>query len=315
MTTFSSGDNNVPAIDGEHSGSGTAIVANSVRGVGVHGVNDAPQGSSLKPDFGVGVWGESTNGFGVFGSADNNVGVKGVSSHDDGVQGRSSGPDHSGVSGFNTGGGIGIFGESTGNDGVQGNSQDPGHSGVAGFNQKGGTGVFGKSLGGRGIWGQGSPAGHFDGDVEVTKTITCFDVALAGADCAEEFDLAGVEDAPPGSVMSLDEHGRLSPSRTAYDRRVAGVLSGAGDYKPGVVLDRRSGERNRAPLALIGKVYCWVDADFGAIEVGDLLTTSPTQGHAMKVDDPAKAIGAIIGKALQRLTTRRGLIPILVTLL
>ena len=34
MTTFSSGDNNVPAIDGEHSGSGTAIVGNSVRGLG-----------------------------------------------------------------------------------------------------------------------------------------------------------------------------------------------------------------------------------------------------------------------------------------
>ena len=43
--------------------------------------------------------------------------------------------------------------------------------------------------------------------------------------------------------------------------------------------------------------HCKVDADIAPIQVGDLLTTSPTKGHAQKVLDPQKAVGAIIGKA------------------
>jgi hypothetical protein len=57
-----------------------------------------------------------------------------------------------------------------------------------------------------------------------------------------------------------------------------------------------------------------VDASYGAIKVGDLLTTSPTPGHAMRTDDPMKAFGAVIGKALQPLATDIGLIPILIAL-
>jgi hypothetical protein len=60
--------------------------------------------------------------------------------------------------------------------------------------------------------------------------------------------------------------------------------------------------------------FCKVDAEFGAIVPGDLLTTSPTPGHAMKATDPLRAFGALFGKALQRLSSGRGLLPILVTL-
>jgi hypothetical protein len=67
-------------------------------------------------------------------------------------------------------------------------------------------------------------------------------------------------------------------------------------------------------VALIGKVYCKVDADSGAIAVGDLLTTAATPGHAMKAADPARAFGAVIGKALAPLAKGCGLIPILVAL-
>jgi hypothetical protein len=35
----------------------------------------------------------------------------------------------------------------------------------------------------------------------------------------------------------------------------------------------------------VGKVYCKVDADAGPIAVGDLLTSSNTVGHAMRVSD------------------------------
>jgi len=43
------------------------------------------------------------------------------------------------------------------------------------------------------------------------------------------------------------------------------------------------------PLALVGKVYCNIDAQYGAIEVGDLLTSSSTLGCAMKASDVFKA--------------------------
>jgi len=82
----------------------------------------------------------------------------------------------------------------------------------------------------------------------------------------------------PGTVMVLGNEGALSESQQAYDKRVAGVISGAGGYKPGIVLDKQQTSGNRQPIALMGKVFCKVDAQFGAIEVGDLLTTSPTPG-------------------------------------
>jgi hypothetical protein len=98
-----------------------------------------------------------------------------------------------------------------------------------------------------------------------------------------------------------------------YDRRVAGIMSGAGTYRPGLVLDRQDGP-SRRPLALTGKVWCRVDADSGSIEVGDLLTTSATPGHAMRAADPSRAFGAVVGKALANLVSGRGLIPVLVSL-
>ena len=60
--------------------------------------------------------------------------------------------------------------------------------------------------------------------------------------------------------------------------------------------------------------YCKVDADIAPIEIGDLLTTSPTKGHAQKVLNRAEAVGAIIGKALGPLAKGKGKIPVLVML-
>ena len=65
------------------------------------------------------------------------------------------------------------------------------------------------------------------------------DVILTNADCAEDFDVARTAVVDPGTVMVLGEEGRLEHSQRAYDRRVAGVISGAGSYRPAIVLDRR----------------------------------------------------------------------------
>ncbi len=68
------------------------------------------------------------------------------------------------------------------------------------------------------------------------------------------------------------------------------------------------------PVALTGRVYCRADAANGPIEPGDLLTTSGTPGHAMKVSDYTQAQGAILGKAMSSLRSGQGLILVLVSL-
>jgi hypothetical protein len=67
-------------------------------------------------------------------------------------------------------------------------------------------------------------------------------------------------------------------------------------------------------VALSGRVYVLADAGTGPIKPGDLLTTSDTPGHAMKVADQSKAQGAILGKAMSGLKEGRGLVLVLVTL-
>jgi hypothetical protein len=140
------------------------------------------------------------------------------------------------------------------------------------------------------------------------------DIFLQNADCAEEFDISEVDEIEPGTVMVLDQEGKLQQSREAYDKKVAGVISGAGDFKPAIVLDKKHSQSTRMPVALVGKVYCRADAEYSPIAAGDLLTTSSTPGHAMKAADPLKAFGAVIGKALRPLKEGRGLIPILIAL-
>lgn len=203
----------------------------------------------------------------------------------------------------------GVEGSSQRSNGVFGTSADPGASGVYGQNDDGGIGVGGRSMKGIGIFGEGQLAGRFIGDVEVTG-----DIRLTNADCAEDFDIFGAGPIEPGTVMVVGEEGALHQCHKAYDKCVAGVISGAGGYKPAIILDKQQSQNNRKPIALLGKVFCKVDARFAPVEVGDLLTTSDTPGHAMKAVDPLKAFGAVIGKALRPLKAGQDLIPILIAL-
>ena len=140
------------------------------------------------------------------------------------------------------------------------------------------------------------------------------DILLRNADCAEEFDLTDAESVDPGTVMVLTADGTLDRSRQAYDLKVVGIVSGAGGYKPGIILDSQRSNKRRVPIALAGKTWCKVDAAYGSIEIGDLLTSSSTEGHAMKAVDPTRASGAVIGKALKECRTGCRLIPVLVAL-
>ena len=237
---------------------------------------------------GVGVQGESTSNWGVGGTSQSQVGVMGRSTSNWGVGGTSQS-------------GAGVVGQSTSNNGVAGTSQS-------------GSGVTAQSTSGSGLWAKGTPAGHFEGDVTVTGTVTVHDIILSNADCAEEFDVASLVGAEPGTVMVIGDDETLHPSSEPYDRRVAGVVSGGGDYKPALLLDRRESSRLRSPVALVGKVCCKVDAEYEPVRVGDLLTTSPTPGHAMKACDQGRAFGAVIGKALRPLPAGQAMIPVLIAL-
>jgi hypothetical protein len=330
-----SSDPSVPGIKGTNS-KGEAVVG--FGSVGVHGVNGKGAGASNAPPVGTGLWGESEFGFGVYGASSNNHGVVGFSSVSHGVHGvNGKGAGASNASPVGTGlmgeseFGWGVYGVSSNNNGIHGNSTNgdaivgvahaKGTAGILGISDSddpngGGNGVSGISKNGNGVFGSGGGfAGFFDGNVRVTRNLTVDqDVLLAGGDCAEQFDVAPSDEAEPGTVMVIGQDSALRQSREAYEKSVAGVVSGAGDYKPGIVLDQREPAQSRKPIALVGKVYCKVDADYSPVEVGDLLTTSPTAGHAMKAADPFKAFGAVIGKALRPLKSGKALIPILIAL-
>ncbi len=297
-------------------GQGAGVIGIGKTWVGVVGRSEATQG-------GGGVLGESTVGNGVAGTSKEGVGVYGETTGPNGVgvlgENKSNGNGVVGKSQSTTGA-AGVWGEGPVNGvigvsytyvGVYGETRVPGPvgAGVWGKHMGEGTGVMGESVKGIGVIGKGAKlAGYFEGDVEVTG-----DIRLANADCAEDFDISEAEQIEPGTVMVLGEEGKLEQSQRAYDKRVAGVISGAGSYKPGIVLDKQS-KGNRKPVALLGKVYCKVDASYGAVEIGDLLTTSPSRGHAMKANDPLKAFGSVIGKALRPLAEGQSLIPILIAL-
>jgi hypothetical protein len=321
-----SNSTNTPAVQGESSGyEGVRGVSHDAHG-GVTGINDwspsSPPGAGgnggwfessqgegvrgwAKSGFHGGVVGVNTGGgFGVYGQSDDGIGVVGESKNNEGLRGVSH-SSHGGVVGINDwsppappgAGGNGGWFESTQGEGVRGTAKNPNHGGVVGVNTAGGD------------------AGFFDGSVTVTKNLAVTgDIFLPGADCAEQFDIAEAEGIEPGTVVVIDQEGALRPSQQAYDKKVAGVVSGAGGYRPGIVLDRQQSHDGRASVALVGKVYCKVDAQYASIEVGDLLTTSATPGHAMRANDPVKIFGSVIGKALRPLMEGQGLIPILIAL-
>jgi hypothetical protein len=335
---------------GTNSGTGIGVFGSSQSGIGVEAVSDSTETTtSTAASFNVGLMARSDSGDGIFSSGGRNgihgqsasatdsgvwgentgagTGVAGSSKGGNGVAGQSWSDKNSGVWGDNFGAGtgvagssvsgVGVGGSSKGGNGVTGQSWSDKDSGVWGNNSGAGTGVAGSSFSGIGVGGSSvsGNAGEFTGKVLVTGVLTVKeDIQLVGADCAEHFDVANEQQLEPGTVVVIDQEGALRESCDAYDKKVAGVVSGAGEYKPGIVLDRRESNRKRIPVALVGKVYCKVDAEYAPIDVGDLLTASPTPGHAMKATDPLRAFGAVIGKALRPLRSGTALIPVLVAL-
>lgn len=142
-----------------------------------------------------------------------------------------------------------------------------------------------------------------------------------GSDIAEPYDVApaagGSAAAEPGMlvVIDADRPGALRVADAPYDRKVAGIISGANGVNTGLTLTQeRSIADGTMPIAKVGRVWALADADAnGPIEPGDALTTASTPGHAMRAD-AARAAGCSIGKAMSRLEKGRGYVLVLVNL-
>jgi hypothetical protein len=274
-------------------------VTESTLGHGVSGYASSPTGNT----FGVMGRSDSEEGKGVYGyahaSTGENYGVLGITSSEGGFGVRGEAPVFA------------LYGKATRTTsaswGVYGESVAPSGYGVFGVAPK--YGVYGYATDPNGY------GGYFKG-----RTSTDVLEIRGGSDLSERFDIRGMEKREPpipGMVVCIDpEHtGDLVISSKAYDRTVAGIVSGAGGVRTGMLMGQEGSEADgKSPVALTGRVYCQADATFGTIRPGDLLTTSDTPGHAMKVMDPAKAHGAILGKAMSSLEEGKGLVLVLVTL-
>jgi hypothetical protein len=282
----------------------TQITGATVSGISPY-LSSSPVGTATDT---VGVGGMSETLPGVLGSSESGYGVEGVSEHGDGLYGMSE--NGNGVHG--AGKNAGLF---DGDVTVNGNETISGSltAGTAKLSD-----VTATSLTASGALTAGSlkTSGALTaGSVTASGNVTAYDVVLTGGgDIAEEFAQLG-EDSEPGTVMVIGDQGGLSKCTSEYDRRVAGVVSNAANLKPAIVLKgAEPALRKGVSLAMVGRVYCKADASYGPIRVGDLLTTSPTGGHAMAAMDPARAFGSVLGKALANLERGTGLIPVLVAL-
>jgi hypothetical protein len=85
----------------------------------------------------------------------------------------------------------------------------------------------------------GGTAGFFKGNVVVTG-----DISFPGADCAEDFAVKDGVLAEPGTVMAVEPDGFIIPCNESYEKRVIGVVAGAGPLRPAIVMGQK-----RVPIA------------------------------------------------------------------
>lgn len=141
-----------------------------------------------------------------------------------------------------------------------------------------------------------------------------------GADFAEYFEVAAAANVKPeaGLLVCIDEEaeGKLKVSHRAYDKKVAGVISGANGIRPGMTMGHKNTIADGdVPVAMTGRVYVKAEAMKHAIQPGDLLTTSAFPGYAMKAVDAKRSRGAVIGKAMSKLKAgTKGMVLVLLSI-
>ena len=232
-------------------GGGNGVAGISQDGNGVFGKSSSLNGVFGESDNGSGVHGRSNNQFGVYAFSGQKVAVRAESKNGTGIEATSDS-------------GIAITARAGKRTAVEGFAHAADQTAIFGMNAAGGSVPSGLNrVAGAGVWGHtkveegsgvvgsvepglskaagvtgiGAIAGRFFGDVEVTG-----DVKLLGADIAERFLTSDYLVVEPGTVMVMKDTG-LAPCCIAYDGAVVGVVSGAGDLRPGVSAQPR--ERRR----------------------------------------------------------------------
>ena len=291
--------------------------SNSSTGIGVSGYAGAAVGSGEgvkgqalgNTAHGVGGYALNTNGptIGVYGKA---VSAKGT-----GVMGESA-PAANGYSTFGVVGkahgnaGIGVQGVadsfSGATIGVQGSVSSPSGTGGVFANAGKGNILIGQSGATQVFRVNGAGTVYADGGVQ-----------SSGADFAESVRVRGERrEYEPGDVLAIDESTdrQVKRAEQPYSTGVIGIYS----TKPGTLSSSHPMDApefaREIPVAVVGIVPCKVTAANGAIHRGDLLVTSSLPGYAMKATDRTLTAGAIVGKAMQELSSGEGVIEVLVTL-
>jgi hypothetical protein len=165
--------------------------------------------------------------------------------------------------------------------------------------------------------GTTTPGAKLDvnGDANVNGNITATgNIAAKYQDVAEW--VPSRQKLAPGTVVVLDTElsNHVTASASAYDTRVAGVISA----QPGVILGE--GGEGKVMVATTGRVKVKAEATRAPIKVGDLLVTSEREGVAMKSmpldlgGTPIHRPGTLIGKALEPLEKGTGEILVLLSL-
>lgn len=139
---------------------------------------------------------------------------------------------------------------------------------------------------------------------------------VSGSDFAEALPARGERSLyEPGDVLVMASNGiGVEKTGDSYSRRIVGIYS----TRPGVLGAEKNGESRvdsaDVPVAITGIVPTKVSGENGPIRVGDLLVSASIPGYAMRATDQRRARGAIVGKALQPLAGRAGVISVLVML-
>jgi len=152
------------------------------------------------------------------------------------------------------------------------------------------------------------------GSANFTGTVTGGNIQAKYQDVAEWVPVS--EPIEAGTVVVLDDRlsNHVKPASTAYDTRVAGVVSA----RPGLILGEASEDKRM--IATTGRVKVKASALGGGIKIGDLLVSSDKTGFVMRSEPIAFAgaalhrPGTIVGKALEPLASGEGEILILLSL-
>lgn len=266
----------------------------------------------------------SNNGYGVYAQSENNMGVRGEGGD---VSGISNPLGPVGVVGL--GANRGVYGASSSGVGVYGRSEDN-YGGYfysndyRGLYSSSGSGYYAGYFTNRG--GSTQPGIYVNGTIMATGSKAGYVVDIswnAGTEPLEPGDVVavvGVSDAVIGDIPVME----VVKATADHAGAVVGVvdqlfvIDEAGEEPALPYPATASADSGIQPGAYLSVVTLGafrmikVDADYGAVQPGDLLTPSPTPGFAMRAETPQP--GTIVGKALDSLEAGQGWVAVYVTI-